>query len=128
MNDKVKYWLELAEYDLETAKVMLDSGRYLYVGFMCHQIIEKALKACFASRINTLPPYTHNLDLLAEKTGLDKLLSNEQMNLISNLGPLNIECRYPADKEVLAKQLNKVNSNKIYNETEALFQWIKQQL
>ena len=43
ISDKVKYWLELAEYDLETAKVMLNGGRYLYVGFMCHQVIEKIL-------------------------------------------------------------------------------------
>jgi hypothetical protein len=32
--DKFQYWIDLAEYDIETAKVMLQSGRYLYVGFM----------------------------------------------------------------------------------------------
>ena len=42
MDDKVKYWLELSDYDLETALAMLNSKRYLYVGFMCHQIIEKS--------------------------------------------------------------------------------------
>ena len=41
MNEKVEYWFESANYDLETAKVMLDGKRYLYVGFMCHQVIEK---------------------------------------------------------------------------------------
>jgi HEPN domain-containing protein len=40
MDEKVKYWVELAEYDLETAKAMLKSKRYLYVGFNCHQTIE----------------------------------------------------------------------------------------
>jgi HEPN domain-containing protein len=35
--DKTEYWLDLAKYDLETAKAMLYSKRYLYVGFMCHQ-------------------------------------------------------------------------------------------
>lgn len=43
MIDKVKYWLELADYDYETALAMLESKRYLYVGFMCHQTIEKSL-------------------------------------------------------------------------------------
>lgn len=37
---RVSYWIEMAEYDLEIAKVMLDGGRYMYVGFMCHQAIE----------------------------------------------------------------------------------------
>ena len=44
MNEKVNYWLDLARYDLDTAKAMLDTKRYLYVGFMCHQTIEKGLK------------------------------------------------------------------------------------
>ena len=48
MNESVQYWLDLTEYDIETAKVMLNGGRYLYVGFMCHQVIEKALKAVIA--------------------------------------------------------------------------------
>jgi len=36
---KVEYWCELSEYDLETANAMLKSKRYLYVGFMCNQVI-----------------------------------------------------------------------------------------
>lgn len=51
MNAKVKYWIELSDYDLETAVVMLNGKRYLYVGFMCHQSIEKAFKAYF-SKLN----------------------------------------------------------------------------
>jgi len=35
--------VDLAQYDLETAQVMLDGGRFLYVGFMCHQVVEKSL-------------------------------------------------------------------------------------
>ncbi|MGB9745400.1 MAG: HEPN domain-containing protein, partial [Bacteroidales bacterium] len=41
MDDKVKYWQDLSDYDMETAVAMLKSRRYLYVGFMCHQAIEK---------------------------------------------------------------------------------------
>jgi HEPN domain-containing protein len=37
--------MEKADYDLDTAKAMLQTERYLYVGFMAHQAIEKALKA-----------------------------------------------------------------------------------
>jgi len=63
---KVAYWDELSRYDLDTAKVMLDGARYLYVGFMCHQAVEKALKAyCWhSSRLE--PKYTHSLSLGSE--------------------------------------------------------------
>ena len=43
--DKVAYWTDIANYDLETAEAMYETGRWLYVAFMCHQAIEKTLKA-----------------------------------------------------------------------------------
>ena len=51
MNEKTKYWLEMAEYDFETARIMLQGRRFLYVGFMCHQTIEKILKAVYVSKL-----------------------------------------------------------------------------
>ena len=33
MDGKVTYWIEMSDYDLETADAMLLTGRYLYVGF-----------------------------------------------------------------------------------------------
>ena len=77
MNEKVKYWMELSDYDYDTAIVMLRSGRYLYVGFMCHQTIEKILKAYFNS-INSEPaPYTHSLSYLSKKVNIYDSLSIE---------------------------------------------------
>ena len=43
--EKVRYWLNIADYDLDTAEAMHQTRRWLYVGFMCHQVIEKTLKA-----------------------------------------------------------------------------------
>jgi len=34
MTEKVNYWIELSDYDMETADAMLTSKRFLYVGFM----------------------------------------------------------------------------------------------
>jgi hypothetical protein len=50
MNDKIKYWLELSDYDFNTAKAMLNSKRFLYVGFMCHQIEPLNIEAGYPSR------------------------------------------------------------------------------
>ena len=76
-NPKVSYWLDLADYDIETANVMLDGRRYLYVGFMCQQVIEKSLKAAICSISDEFPPYTHNLLNLAEKAGLLEKFSDD---------------------------------------------------
>lgn len=42
--EKYEYWLDIAQYDLETAVANYKSGRYLYVAFMCQQSIEKVVK------------------------------------------------------------------------------------
>jgi hypothetical protein len=36
--EKIAYWADLSDYDLETAKAMLQTKRYLYVAFMCHHL------------------------------------------------------------------------------------------
>jgi HEPN domain-containing protein len=46
---QVDYWFDLADYDMATASSMLTCGHLLYVGFMCHQVVEKALKALFTA-------------------------------------------------------------------------------
>ncbi len=45
--EKVEHWLNIAEYDLEPAMAMQNSGRYLYTVFMCQQALEKLLKALY---------------------------------------------------------------------------------
>ena len=43
MRDDTRKWIALAEYDLVTAGHMFETGRYVYVIFMCHLALEKLL-------------------------------------------------------------------------------------
>ena len=128
MNDKVKYWIELSDYDLETAEAMLLSGRYLYVGFMCHQTIEKIFKAFYSSKFSETPPFSHNLSLLSNKTGLDDLLIDDLKEFINILEPLNIEARYPTHKQLLLKSLTENRCKEILLNTKKLQLWVKEKL
>ncbi|MCP5047162.1 MAG: HEPN domain-containing protein [bacterium] len=84
--EKITYWVELSDYDFKTAEVMQETKRFLYVGFMCHQVIEKILKAIYVANKKSTPPYTHNLTLLAKDAGIYNGLSDEQKDFISNKG------------------------------------------
>ncbi len=128
MSEKVKYWTELSEYDYETAEAMLQTKRFLYVGFMCHQAIEKILKAYFTHQIADTPPFTHGLLYLAGKCNLKDKLSEEQLDFLDLLEPLNIEARYPSHKERLMKSLDKTKCSEILKKTKQLQEWIKQKL
>lgn len=128
MNEKVKYWLSMANYDYDTANVMLKGRRYLYVGFMCHQVLEKSLKALYVVRKNTNPPYTHNLSYLAKESEIYDELDEKQKDFLDIVDPLNIEARYPSYKEKLFKTLNLNNCRRILKQTGDLFLWIKKRL
>jgi HEPN domain-containing protein len=128
MKEKIRYWTEMAEYDLETAKVMLTGKRLLYVGFMCHQAIEKMLKGYYVLVKKDNPPYTHNLTYLAEQGGIFAHMKEEQKSLLDILEPLNVEARYPTHKERVMRSLSQKKCKEIIEKTEGLFQWIKQQL
>ncbi|MCK5843612.1 MAG: HEPN domain-containing protein [Victivallales bacterium] len=130
MNKKeaIEYWVELAEYDLETAKVMLDGKRYLYVGFMCHQAVEKILKAHYVSVNNEIPPFTHNLMFLAEETDILDSLSDGQKDIIQTLRPLNVESRYPKYKDKVFGTLSDERCREIVSNTESMLKWIKTKL
>jgi len=128
LDDKVKYWLELSDYDFETAEAMLSSGRYLYVGFMCHQTVEKILKAYFTKVKKETAPFTHSLSNLVGKADLWDNFSEEQKETIDLLEPLNIETRYPTYKERLLKSLTKEKCEVLISKTNDLRTWIKMKL
>jgi len=128
MTDKVQYWLDIADYDIETADALHQTGRWLYVGFMCHQVIEKTIKAYWSYVREDDPPYTHNQKRLAAGCGLYDQFSEEQKLFIDQITPLNIEARYPSYKEEISKAMNASSSEYIIKQTKELQQWIKEKL
>ncbi|MDR1523976.1 MAG: HEPN domain-containing protein [Tannerella sp.] len=121
--EKVKYWINLSESDLAVARTMLENAHYLYVGFMCHQVIEKIFKAYFVKLKDETPPYTHELPYLAQQGCFYETLSEEQKLFIDRLNPLNIRTRYPDYKDNLSKLLTPARCTEIIEQTLLLQQW-----
>ena len=128
MNEKVKYWTELSEYDIKTAEAMLQSKRFLYVGFMAHQAIEKILKAYFVNVTGETAPLSHSLSFLAKRSDIYKDFSEEQKDFIDLLEPMNIEARYPTHKKQLMESLTEKRCTEILNNAQELQKWILKKL
>jgi HEPN domain-containing protein len=126
--EKVQYWIDLSDEDLKAAIVLLRGRRYLYVGFMCHQVIEKIFKSYYAKLTGETPPFTHDLSLLAKKGGFDDLLAEEQKDIIDAINPLNIEARYPEYKGAIAKTLTRSKSFELLEQTKMIQQWTKEKI
>ena len=123
MDKIVEHWVERSKYDLDTAKAMLDTGRYLYVSYMCQQAIEKILKAIIAQQGKENFPI-HNLNRLAEISLIDSELNSEQFNYLAELTPYNIEARYGDYKESLSEIINDKKAQKVYEKTLEIHEWL----
>lgn len=95
---------------------------------MCHQTIEKILKAHFNSTNSDPAPFTHSLTLLAKKSNIYYILPDKFKDFIDILEPLNIEARYPSHKERLMKSLTKERCQQILENTKDLKLWIIERL
>ena len=125
-NNEVKpteEWFKQAQYDLDTAQALFESGRYIYTIFMCQLSIEKALKGLYIGKFHKDPPKIHNLNYFCE---ILKLTPDENLrNFIDNLNSLSIPTRYPDELEKLLKDYRKDLTEKILNHTKELLSWLK---
>ena len=124
--EKFEYWRDIAQYDLETAKAMFKTGRWLYVVFMCQQAIEKICKGLYLLFINDDVPRTHDINSVITKFE-DKLQTtiDEDMRLLfAKLSAFYLNNRYPEYKERLGKSLNKKETKDILDKSKEAFSWL----
>ena len=126
---RVEYWLDIAEYDLETANSMLSTGRYLYVMIMCHQALEKLCKALFVDIYDKEPPRTHNLNYILARMHSERpeigLQAERVTPFLTDLSAYYLEGRYPSYKEKLSTLVDCDKARVTYFKTKEVFAWLK---
>ncbi|MCR5642618.1 MAG: HEPN domain-containing protein [Prevotella sp.] len=126
--DIVQAWLYHVHEDISAAECLLQGGHLLYVAFLCHQAIEKALKAYYAAYNDDEPPYTHSHMRLLDVCGLTGDISPEHLRFIDIMVPMYIKARYPEQKVAAARSLSKDGCLHIIETTKELTQWIEERL
>jgi len=126
--EKVIYWIDLSDEDFRVAEGLLKLKHFLYVGFMCHQCVEKIFKAAYEHLINDTPPFVHDLILIADRAGFIEMLDDEQIVFLEKLSPLNIRARYPDYRRDLAREITKTVAENLIIKTQKLQQWTKEKI
>lgn len=128
---KYEYWEDIADYDLETAQSMLNTGRYLYVVFMCQQAIEKLVKGLFVLNSEEEPPRVHNIYNIFKKINWNEKPKDFEEK-IDKYKPLMVRLvsyyiaeRYPSYKEKLSSMLNKKEAEDVLISTREMYSWLK---
>ncbi|MFH1338484.1 MAG: HEPN domain-containing protein [Candidatus Omnitrophota bacterium] len=122
----IEEWIRQANYDLQTAKSLFTTKRYIYTIFMCHLSIEKALKAIYTKKLKEVPLKTRNLLYLVEKIKLK--LPEALYDFIFNLNRVSIPTRYPDDLQRMLKDYNEIKVKGILIKSEEVLKWIKTRL
>jgi len=84
---------------------MLDSGRYIYVVFMCHLSLEKMLEAVTAEVTDMVPPRTHNLLYLTRLAGIS--FSEDHFEFIAKINNASVVTWHPEDFCALTESFTK---------------------
>ena len=130
--EKYEYWKDIALYDLETADAMLESGRYLYVVFMCQQALEKLVKGLYVLFKKEEPYRIHNIWKIFDSTfnieKIDKKTiqnSEKYFSLFDELLAYYISERYPSYKDKLSQSVTKEKAKQILSKTKEAFLWLE---
>lgn len=127
IKEHIRYWINSAEHDLETAETLYAAGKYDWCLFITHIVIEKILKAAYVlSHNNDIPPKTHNLVRLAELSSIT--FNEEELLFLDQINDFNIEARYPDYKFSFYRTCTKEFSSEYFNKSKELFLCIKSRI
>lgn len=126
MSTVPEQWVERAQYDIDTARAMLASERYVYVLFCCQQAVEKMLKAVIAKNTGEMPPRIHNLIRLSEVANVE--LSDERALFFEELSEFYVASRYPEDLRMMGSVMTRSLAERVASGTQEVFQWLSSML
>ncbi|MBI5373863.1 MAG: HEPN domain-containing protein [Candidatus Schekmanbacteria bacterium] len=106
---------------------MLDAGRYVYVAFMCQQVIEKKLKA-YIENNGITPPRVHNLINLSKMAGNYEELPDNIKDFLQDLTTYYLDSRYKEDISKLSIFMNKDKAGEYLQKTQEVLKWLTQKM
>lgn len=119
-------WLVSSDEDYDTMITMFENKKYNWSLFIGHLLIEKLLKALFASKIQLYPPYIHNLFRLAELCELE--LTEAEKTFFITVTAFNINARYDDYKLSFYKKCTPEYSHDWLEKIKYYRIWIKEQI
>jgi len=124
MRPETKNWMVSSEYDFTTAEHMLQTGRYIYVIFMCHLAIEKLLKAILHEGTGNLPPKTHDLISLLKLAEIQ--MPDDLLVFIGKVNSASVVTRYPEDLSKILSAYPAGIAKDYFNQSREVLEWLRQ--
>ena len=124
MRNHAENFMISAEYDLGIAEHLLNIGRYIYLVFMCHLVLEKMLKAIAVETTKTPAPKTHNLLYVTSLAEIN--IPDRHLAFVSKINNASIPTRYPEDFTKLIEVYPADIIAACRKQTRDVIEWLKQ--
>ena len=118
-------WLAQADYDLETAKILLEQKRNFSAVFMCHLAVEKGLKGLFWKKLDEFPPKTHDLTYLVKRIGIKP--PDDLFKFMVRLNEAHLTTRYPEEIKTVQKLFPQAKVEELLSKGKEVIIWIRTQ-
>jgi len=120
---QIEYWISSSASDIETAELLIKNIKIINGLFFCHLVLEKAIKAHVVKSTKQIPPKSHNLIFLLEKTKLE--IKPDDEIFFGILMRYQLQGRYPDYEPIIP---NRLKAEEYLNKTKRIFKWLKEQL
>jgi len=120
---QIEYWISSSASDIETAELLIKNIKIINGLFFCHLVLEKAIKAHVVKSTKQIPPKSHNLIFLLEKTKLE--IKPDDEIFFGLLMRYQLQGRYPDYEPIIP---NRLKAEEYLNKTKRIFKWLKEQL
>lgn len=121
----IKYWLDTAQEDWETAQAIYQAKHYSNALFFCHLAIEKLLKGLVYKNTDEPPPPIHNLLKLSQTAKIS--VSEQLMEQLKEISKWNLEARYDSYKREFYHKATLQYSKQWIDIAYEVFLWLKKQ-
>ena len=123
MRKEVLDWLNAAEDDPETAKILFSQEVYYACAFYCQQASEKALKAIFILK-NNKGSQLHNIIALAEDVSAPEKI----VSACRKINPHYVQTRYPDAANAIPKDAySDEMAEELLEKAKEVFEWAEKQ-
>jgi len=135
--EKYKYWEILADYDMETAQIMLEASRWMYVATICHSSVERLVKGMIVYHTKREAPKSNNLTFLINKLSENEVFSQSSegerfnkekypfIDIIIDIMYFHIN-DYPFSyQKIMERFIEEPIAKDIYVKTKTLVRWLK---
>lgn len=123
---QIHHWLASAQYDIDSAFVLLEEYRFGYSIALCGSCLEKVLNALWIRKFHEHPPY--GVSLLYQAKKLDLELDSKQVRLLATFSLFENRPEDAGRWKALRRAVNKEFVEKHLVMAEEFIEWVKPNL